>query len=194
MRTQPNILLLFSDQHNAGTLSCAGHPDVTTPHLDRLAASGSGSIAPTVRMESAWPRGLRCSRDSIRARSAVWTMVTAASRTNTTEEPLHLYFTEWQFEFYGRRKENDFFDGDKDSDIIESGVPRKVERVYLPDWKINGLRCTPFHQCNECMKKRLDFVKAQLLEHQIRIDKRDKEYNYEPIEEVFDQELLAPVF
>ena len=40
MRTQPNILLLFSDQHNAGTLSCAGHPDVTTPHLDRLAASG----------------------------------------------------------------------------------------------------------------------------------------------------------
>jgi hypothetical protein len=114
--------------------------------------------------------------------------------TNTTEEPLHLYFTEWKFEFYGRRKENDFFDGDNDSDIIESGVPRKVERVYLPSWKIKGLRCTPFHQCNECMKKRLDFVKTQLLEQQIRIDKRDKEYNYEPIEEVFDQELLAPVF
>ncbi|MBT5605097.1 MAG: sulfatase-like hydrolase/transferase [Lentisphaerae bacterium] len=34
-------MLLFSDQHNAGTLGCEGHPDVRTPHLDALAASGT---------------------------------------------------------------------------------------------------------------------------------------------------------
>ena len=31
----PNILLLYSDQHNARILGCAGHPDVKTPHLDQ---------------------------------------------------------------------------------------------------------------------------------------------------------------
>jgi arylsulfatase A-like enzyme len=36
----PNILLLYSDQHNARALGCAGHPDVKTPHLDELAARG----------------------------------------------------------------------------------------------------------------------------------------------------------
>jgi arylsulfatase A-like enzyme len=36
----PNVLLLFSDQHHAGVLGCAGHPDVKTPNLDRLAADG----------------------------------------------------------------------------------------------------------------------------------------------------------
>ncbi|MBT4814313.1 MAG: sulfatase-like hydrolase/transferase, partial [Lentisphaerae bacterium] len=39
--TKANVLLLFSDQHNAGTLGCEGHPDVRTPHLDALAASGT---------------------------------------------------------------------------------------------------------------------------------------------------------
>jgi choline-sulfatase/uncharacterized sulfatase len=37
---RPNILFLFSDQHNARCLSCADHPEVQTPHLDRLAAEG----------------------------------------------------------------------------------------------------------------------------------------------------------
>jgi arylsulfatase A-like enzyme len=37
---QPNILLLFSDQHHAGVMGCAGHPDVITPNLDRMATEG----------------------------------------------------------------------------------------------------------------------------------------------------------
>jgi arylsulfatase A-like enzyme len=37
---RPNILLLFADQHRADVLGCAGHPDVKTPNLDRLAAAG----------------------------------------------------------------------------------------------------------------------------------------------------------
>ena len=40
MEGQPNILLLFSDQHHAKVLGHKGHPDVHTPHLDRLAAEG----------------------------------------------------------------------------------------------------------------------------------------------------------
>jgi len=37
---RPNVLLLFSDQHHAGVMGCAGHPTVRTPHLDRLAGEG----------------------------------------------------------------------------------------------------------------------------------------------------------
>ena len=37
---RPNVLLLFSDQHHAGVMGCAGHPAVRTPHLDRLADEG----------------------------------------------------------------------------------------------------------------------------------------------------------
>ena len=36
----PNVLLLFSDQHHAGVMGCAGNKTVRTPHLDQLAAQG----------------------------------------------------------------------------------------------------------------------------------------------------------
>ena len=38
--TRPNILHIISDQHNAKVLGHAGHPQVQTPHLDRMAAEG----------------------------------------------------------------------------------------------------------------------------------------------------------
>ena len=38
---RPNILLLFSDQHHADALGCAGHAVVKTPHLDALARQGT---------------------------------------------------------------------------------------------------------------------------------------------------------
>jgi choline-sulfatase/uncharacterized sulfatase len=37
---RPNVLFIVSDQHNAKCLGHAGHADVRTPHLDRLAAEG----------------------------------------------------------------------------------------------------------------------------------------------------------
>lgn len=37
---RPNVLLVFSDQHNADVLGCAGHPIVKTPNLDALARQG----------------------------------------------------------------------------------------------------------------------------------------------------------
>lgn len=38
---KPNVLLLFSDQHQADCLGFRNHPDVLTPNLDRLAQSGA---------------------------------------------------------------------------------------------------------------------------------------------------------
>ena len=40
MQQRPNILFLFSDQHRAAAMSCAGDPNVQTPTLDQLAAEG----------------------------------------------------------------------------------------------------------------------------------------------------------
>jgi len=40
MSSQPNILLITSDQHRSDSMGCAGHPAVRTPHLDQLAREG----------------------------------------------------------------------------------------------------------------------------------------------------------
>lgn len=37
---RPNIIYIFTDQQTAHAMSCAGNPDLHTPNLDRLAASG----------------------------------------------------------------------------------------------------------------------------------------------------------
>jgi len=38
---RPNVVLILSDDHRNDHLSCAGHPVLETPHLDRLAAEGT---------------------------------------------------------------------------------------------------------------------------------------------------------
>lgn len=40
MARRLNVLMVLADQHHAGLLGCAGHPQVLTPHLDGFAASG----------------------------------------------------------------------------------------------------------------------------------------------------------
>jgi choline-sulfatase/uncharacterized sulfatase len=40
MSIKPNVLFIISDQHHAKCLGHAGHPQVRTPHLDRLAREG----------------------------------------------------------------------------------------------------------------------------------------------------------
>jgi arylsulfatase A-like enzyme len=37
---KPNILVIVTDDHGIGDVGCYGHPEVRTPNLDRLAASG----------------------------------------------------------------------------------------------------------------------------------------------------------
>jgi arylsulfatase A-like enzyme len=36
----PNIVFILGDNHNAGTMGCAGHPFIRTPGMDRLAKEG----------------------------------------------------------------------------------------------------------------------------------------------------------
>lgn len=38
---KPNVLWIFSDQHRADAMSCAGDPNIATPRLDRLAREGT---------------------------------------------------------------------------------------------------------------------------------------------------------
>ncbi len=38
--TTPNVIILFSDQHNKKVMGFEGHPDVITPNLDQLANEG----------------------------------------------------------------------------------------------------------------------------------------------------------
>ena len=40
-RVLPNVLFVTADQWRGDSLSCAGHPVVRTPNLDRIAASGT---------------------------------------------------------------------------------------------------------------------------------------------------------
>ena len=40
MARRPNILILFTDQQRFDAMSCAGNPEIQTPNMDRLAASG----------------------------------------------------------------------------------------------------------------------------------------------------------
>lgn len=40
MPRQPHVLILMTDQQRADCLSCTGHPQLKTPHMDRLAAEG----------------------------------------------------------------------------------------------------------------------------------------------------------
>ena len=37
---KPNVIILFSDQHNANVFGYTGHPDAVTPNLDKMAEKG----------------------------------------------------------------------------------------------------------------------------------------------------------
>jgi arylsulfatase A-like enzyme len=41
MPDRPNVLVVTTDQQSVGTLSAAGHPDIETPAMDRIAARGT---------------------------------------------------------------------------------------------------------------------------------------------------------
>jgi choline-sulfatase len=38
---RPNVVVILSDEHTAAAAGWAGHPQVRTPNLDRLAAEGT---------------------------------------------------------------------------------------------------------------------------------------------------------
>lgn len=40
-QARPNILWIFPDEHRGSAMSCAGDPNIETPHLDRMASEGA---------------------------------------------------------------------------------------------------------------------------------------------------------
>lgn len=77
------------------------------------------------------------------------------------------------------------------SSLDEKGKIVKKE-VYFPEWEINSLRCSFFHECNKCNEANENRHLDYKLPKKERIKKRDEDYNY-PVTDVYDQELLAPV-
>lgn len=67
-RAKPNVLVIMTDQHNAGVLGCAGDPVVKTPAIDSLAASG-------VRFTNAFCNTPQCAP----SRYSIWTGLYARS-------------------------------------------------------------------------------------------------------------------
>ena len=74
---RPNILVLMTDQQRFDAMSCAGNPEIHTPHLDTFAASGvrfSQAITPTpvcVAARMSFITGQRISRTGWVANSAL---------------------------------------------------------------------------------------------------------------------------
>lgn len=65
---RPNIIYIFTDQHTANAMSCAGNPDVHTPNLDRLAAAGIMFQNAYCTAPLSGPRAAPCSQDTIPVR------------------------------------------------------------------------------------------------------------------------------
>ena len=55
-----NVLLLWTDQQRADTIAATGNPQIQTPHLDRLAATGALFQQATAPSRDAARRGPRC--------------------------------------------------------------------------------------------------------------------------------------
>jgi len=53
-QARPNVLWIFPDEHRGSAMSCAGDPNVETPHIDRLASEG-------VRFANAYTNNPLCS-------------------------------------------------------------------------------------------------------------------------------------
>ncbi len=55
MKDLPNVLFVFSDQHRAQAMSCAGDCNISTPNLDRLAREGLTPLASAMPWRSTIP-------------------------------------------------------------------------------------------------------------------------------------------
>ncbi len=51
---RPNVLFIFADDMGYGDLGCFGHPEISTPHLDKLAKQG-------IKLDRAYSAGSVCS-------------------------------------------------------------------------------------------------------------------------------------
>ena len=61
-RSRPNILWLLGDQHRAQALSCMGDPNLSTPHIDRLAGGVGVTAVAGCPLCTPFRGSLRCLR------------------------------------------------------------------------------------------------------------------------------------
>ena len=85
--TLANTLVILSDEHQARALGCAGHPFVSTPNLDRLAARGTmftNAVTPSPTASRPGPPWRLVSTFTAAATGTIPLATTAASAAGVT--------------------------------------------------------------------------------------------------------------
>ena len=130
----PNILLLYSDQHNARVLGCAGHPDVKTPHLDQLAARG-------VRFERSYCQNAVCCPSRTTLLTGLYSRSHGVIFNGQYEQspnlqgvplPVHLQAHGYRTGFFGKRHLGKVLD--KGWDVADSTLPPGKELCNENYW------------------------------------------------------------
>ncbi|MES2692820.1 MAG: sulfatase [Verrucomicrobiota bacterium] len=101
--TQPNIVFLFADDQRYDTLSCAGHPIVRTPAIDRLAADGVRFRNAFVTTPVCWvSRAVILTGQTARSHVMRNSMSTVQPRALATMYPLPLRAAGYRTGYFGK--------------------------------------------------------------------------------------------
>lgn len=152
---RPNILLIQDDQHHAGLLSCAGHPDVRTPHIDRIAAEGvrfTNAFCPSAICQAsrvAMLTGLSCHttgnyENSGQIRPDLRSLVSllAENGYQTTLVGKAHFVPAWSGHgFQTLRKSEDY---DCERSLEENEHRRRLAQAGISDYEDGDLRCGEF--------------------------------------------------
>jgi choline-sulfatase len=100
---RPNILFLFADDQRFDTLSCAGHPVVQTPNIDRLAAGGVRFRNAFVTTAVCWvSRAVVLTGQTVRAHAQRDAMPTVTPQALATTYPVQLRKAGYRTGFFGK--------------------------------------------------------------------------------------------
>lgn len=152
----PNILFLFSDDQRYDTLSCAGHPIVQTPTIDRLAANGVRFRNAFVTTPVCWvSRSVVLTGQSVRAHAQRDAVPTVTPRALATIYPVPLRAAGYRTGFFGKWhmiQPKGFVPADQ-FDVFEA-ITRNPYFKTMPDG-------TKRHETDIVCDRGIDFIKAQ---------------------------------
>lgn len=161
---RPNVVVVLCDDLRWDTLSCAGHPQVRTPHIDRLAAEG-------VRFANAFCTTSLCSPSRASILSGLYAQAHGV-RDNFTEFPAQLpnfparlQAAGWRTAYIGKwhmGEENDAPRPGFDHWISHKGQGK----YYGTEFNVNGVRERPGGYYTKVVTDyALDFVLRQTPGH-----------------------------
>ena len=84
MSTPPHILIMMTDQQRADTMGCAGHPQIRTPNLDRIAREGMRFAQATTVSPFCMPARVSFAEGRYPHNHGMWSNQGAMSRTDVT--------------------------------------------------------------------------------------------------------------